>query len=120
MQTVTRLTRLSAITRTLLVLAAVAVTAPTVSAQAGTATKAAAAAVAKPAAAAMPAAAAAAPIDLNRATAAELEAIPGIGKAFSAKIIGGRPYANKAQLVQRKILTQALYDKIKDLVIAKQ
>ncbi len=120
MQTVTRLTRLSAITRTLLVLAAVAVTAPTVSAQAGKATKAAAAAVAKPAAAAMPAAAAAAPIDLNRATAAELEAIPGIGKAFSAKIIGGRPYANKAQLVQRKILTQALYDKIKDLVIAKQ
>jgi len=122
MQTVTRVTRLSAITRTLLVLAAVAVTAPTASAQAGKATKAAAAAVAKPAAAAMPAAAAAAaaPIDLNRATAAELEAIPGIGKAFSAKIIGGRPYANKAQLVQRKILTQALYDKIKDLVIAKQ
>lgn len=59
-------------------------------------------------------------IDINSATAAELEAIPGIGKAFSAKIIGGRPYANKAQLVQKKILTQALYDKIKDQIIAKQ
>ncbi|MBY0491435.1 MAG: helix-hairpin-helix domain-containing protein, partial [Gemmatimonadaceae bacterium] len=65
-------------------------------------------------------AAAAKQIDINSATAAELEAIPGIGKAFSAKIIGGRPYANKLQLVQKKILTQALYDKIKDQIIAKQ
>jgi DNA uptake protein ComE-like DNA-binding protein len=76
---------------------------------------------AAPAAKAAPAAAAAAKqIDINSATAAELEAIPGIGKAYSAKIIGGRPYANKLQLVQKKILTQALYDKIKDQIIAKQ
>jgi DNA uptake protein ComE-like DNA-binding protein len=75
------------------------------------------------AAAAAPAAAPAAAaqtIDINTATAAELEAFPGIGKATSAKIIKGRPYANKAQLVSKKIMSQAAYDKIKDKLIAKQ
>ncbi len=67
-----------------------------------------------------PKAAAITPVDINRATNAELEAVPGIGKAYAAKIIGGRPYANKAQLVQKKILTQAVYNKIKDHLIAKQ
>jgi DNA uptake protein ComE-like DNA-binding protein len=70
---------------------------------------------AKPTVAAKPA-----QVDINTATAAELEAFPGIGKAYAAKIIGGRPYANKLQLVQKKILTQAVYDKIKDQLIAKQ
>lgn len=79
------------------------------------------AAPAKPAAAPAAAAAKAADkIDINTATAAELEAFPGIGKVLAAKIIGGRPYANKTQLVQKKILTQAVYDKIKDKLIAKQ
>lgn len=59
-------------------------------------------------------------IDINRAASGDLEALPGIGKALSAKIIGGRPYANKQQLVQRGILTQAVYDKVKDRIIAKQ
>ena len=59
-------------------------------------------------------------VDINRATSAELEAVPGIGKAYAAKIIGGRPYANKLQLVQKKVLSQAIYDKIKDHLIAKQ
>jgi DNA uptake protein ComE-like DNA-binding protein len=82
---------------------------------------AAAAAKAAPAAAATAAATAkAAQVDINKATSAELEAFPGIGKAYAAKIIAGRPYANKLQLVQKKILTQAVYDKIKDQIIAKQ
>lgn len=74
--------------------------------------------VVKPVAA--PAAGAVAQVDINKATAAELEAFPGIGKAYAAKIIAGRPYANKAQLVQKKILTKAVYDKIKAQLIAKQ
>lgn len=67
-----------------------------------------------------PKAAAIVPVDINRATNAELEAVPGIGTVFAAKIIAGRPYANKAQLVQKKILTQAVYNKIKDHLIAKK
>jgi competence protein ComEA len=59
-------------------------------------------------------------IDINTATKAELSALPGIGDAYSQKIIDGRPYAKKDQLKSKKIIPGATYDKISDKIIAKQ
>ncbi|MDQ2947907.1 MAG: helix-hairpin-helix domain-containing protein [Acidobacteriota bacterium] len=59
-------------------------------------------------------------LDINTASAEELDALPGIGKVRGAKIIKGRPYANKTQLVSKGILNQATYDKIAARIIAKQ
>jgi len=58
-------------------------------------------------------------VDINSATKDELNALPGIGDAYSQKIIDGRPYANKAQLVSKKVLPKATYDGIKDQIVAK-
>ncbi len=59
-------------------------------------------------------------LDINSATASELKSLPGIGDAYSQKIVNGRPYSRKDQLVSKKIIPQATYDKIKDMIIAKQ
>jgi DNA uptake protein ComE-like DNA-binding protein len=59
-------------------------------------------------------------VDINSATDAELKAIPGLGDAYVAKIVVGRPYANKAQLKSRNILPAPVYEKVKDLIIARQ
>jgi competence protein ComEA len=59
-------------------------------------------------------------VDINSATAAELKMLPGVSDSDATKIIQGRPYADKNQLVSKKAVSEATYDKIKDHVVARQ
>jgi competence protein ComEA len=59
-------------------------------------------------------------LDINSASAGELQQLPGIGEALSKKIVENRPYKRKDELVQKKVIPAPTYEKIKDHVIAKQ
>ena len=60
------------------------------------------------------------PLDINSASADQLQTLKGIGDAYSKKIVEGRPYKRKDELVKRNIIPQATYDGIKDQIIARQ
>jgi len=60
------------------------------------------------------------PVDINSAGKAELKKLPGISDAQAEKIITGRPYLSKANLVTQNIISLAEYERLKEMVIAKQ
>jgi DNA uptake protein ComE-like DNA-binding protein len=59
-------------------------------------------------------------VDINRATSSELKTLPGIADAWAAAIAKNRPYKNKRQLLTRKVISEAAYNRIKGKIVARQ
>jgi competence protein ComEA len=59
-------------------------------------------------------------IDINTATPAQLRSLPGMGDAYVRRILEGRPYTAKKQLITRGVLPQPAYEKIAPYIIAKR
>lgn len=57
-------------------------------------------------------------LDINTATVDQLKMLPGVGDAYAAKIVGGRPYTAKNQLTTKGVIPQATYEKIKEQIVA--
>jgi competence protein ComEA len=59
-------------------------------------------------------------VDINSASAAELKMLPGVSESDATKIIQGRPYTDKSQLVSKKVVSEPTYEKMKDHVVVRQ
>src|SRR5260370_17548884 len=57
-------------------------------------------------------------LDINSASKEQLAAIPGIGETYAQKIVAGRPYRTKRDLLTRRIIPRSMYEKVKDQIIA--
>jgi len=58
------------------------------------------------------------PLDINTATAQQLNALPGFGPAYTRRVIAGRPYSAKNQLVTRGVVPQGAYERVSGLIVA--
>lgn len=56
-------------------------------------------------------------ININSASQAEIEALPGIGPVTASKIISARPYQNIEELISKKVVSKSVFEKIKDLIV---
>jgi DNA uptake protein ComE-like DNA-binding protein len=59
-------------------------------------------------------------VDINSATLDELKALPGVGDTYAQKIIDARPYKGRNELVDKKVLPEGVYSKIRTMVKARQ
>jgi DNA uptake protein ComE-like DNA-binding protein len=58
------------------------------------------------------------PLNINKATAEQLQTLPGIGPGVARRIVAGQPYASSDELVKRHIVTKTEYDRIADKIVA--
>jgi competence protein ComEA len=58
------------------------------------------------------------PLDINTASARQLNALPGFGPAYTRRVIAGRPYTAKNQLVTRGVVPQGAYERVSALIVA--